>query len=96
MAMLHPKFNHLGRSRHRVKSDPSRPKKKSILTKVQIQAREEHAAFLRSVGLPEKLPRRIKLKGAVPLENAAHNPRRPELAPTSGFHGGWAPKRSLF
>jgi hypothetical protein len=43
MAMLHPKFNHLGRSE-------KKPKKSKELT----QARIHHVAFLRKMGIKPK------------------------------------------
>lgn len=83
MAMLHPRFNHLGRSKKR-KAKPS---------KALIEAQAEHQKFLDKLGL--KTPtRRSKLKGCVPAENPRHI-RCPDLPPTSDVIGGWAPKREL-
>jgi len=75
MAMLHPRFNHLGRS----------DKKKVTPTKARLKAQAEHTRFLAKFGISPKPPRR--LSGAVPLDNAAHNHRNPNLPPLSNTVG---------
>lgn len=83
MGMLHPRYNHLGRSKKKAKKP----------TKAQLAAQAEHEKFLASHGL-KPATRRIKLKGCVPVENPSYV-RRPDLPPTSDVIGGWAPKREL-
>jgi hypothetical protein len=86
MAMLHPRFNHLGRS----------AKKKAKPTKAQEKANQTHSQFLAKMGLnPNPQRKRVRLKGYVSLENAAVNPRTPVLVETSNDVGGWAPKKVL-
>lgn len=62
MGMLHPIYNHLGRS-------PKKAKKKS---QAQLAAEAEHAKFLRKHGIDPTVKRR-RLKGAVPLDIAANH-----------------------
>lgn len=69
--MLHPRFNHLGRSH----------KKPGKRTKEQQAADTEHAKFLKKMGI-EPTSRRRKLKGITPRENPNHI-RQPELPSTS-------------
>lgn len=65
MGMLHPKFNHLGRSK----------KNKKRTSKEQLKADLEHARFLRSHGInPNR--KRVFLKGAVSLPCDAISLRR--------------------
>lgn len=69
--MLHPRFNHLGRSKKKAKKP----------TKAQAAATAAHRQFLRNHGVdPDR--KRIRLRGAIPLDNAAYH-RQPNLAPLS-------------
>lgn len=64
MAMLPPKYNHLGRSNQKLRNPPQ--------TKELLAAKAEHDRFLRSMGID--LKRRPRLKGAVESPLTA-NPR---------------------
>jgi len=67
MGLLHPKYNHLGRS-------------KRTTAKIDPKAKAQHRKFLMKYGIdPDRKP---KLRGAVPLANAFEH-RQPNVSPTS-------------
>lgn len=77
MAMLPPKYNHLGRSRKKRRKTPQ----------ALVTANEEHVRWLKKMGV-EPAKRRKRVYRTVELDNAALTPRAPNVSPTSDCKSG--------